>query len=545
MPSKYSHSVVLAQQSSRGLISLSNDQYIDYLRSSPLFTTKPPPQRPSTAQPKNRQRATSTRMDGSDHLAVRNNLRQQTSFDQLAAGAYYHTSNRRRPGTTRRVMILDSEEEDSAEYSDVESQSSRPSQAAYLTTSQNTNLRQKRLPNTLPIELRQQVAQDSLLSPKSQNAQRQQQRTSQMTVNREPDVRQSIDLPIQRPGYSSGSPARNRISAMPVHNRDVSNPKSLNTPQLSPTSTEMTGQEDDPATPFSSLQRGTTPAMKDEQKPDLSREDSAVSQTTRIYRPRPTKMPSQANFDGFFDESEQGLGYFKNPPESEEDRKARLMNMRAYSAMEKALNDSPRKAAFASDKSLPAVPIADLVLYPPSQDRYRDRLGSFSSLSSLSDFAIGVPSVTATTGQPKTSAAAMRTSTTSAVHELDASSPRKQNQTTGPTNSSALAYNSTTISALPTSQQPPKLDPTLLDPSTTTLTQFLSGLESRFSESEPVGGAAAPPPDIARHPPTTLDPLARLIIDSRGVVSSVQTQEKQRKRSKTGILSGLRFKGKN
>jgi hypothetical protein len=545
MPSKYSHSVVLAQQSSRGLINLSNDQYLDYLRSSPLLTTTPPPQRPSTALPETRQWAAFTRTDGSDRLAVRNSPRQQTSLDQLAAGAYDHASNGKRPGTARHVIILDSEEEDSGEDSDVESQSSRPSQAAYSTTSHTTNLRQKRLPDRLTIDLHQKLPQDSLLLPKSQNTQRLQQRTSQLAVNREPDVRQSIDLPIQRPCYSSASPARNRISAVPVHNRDVSNPKSLNTPQLSPTSTEVTHQEDSPATPFSSLQKGSTPALTDEQKPDLSRDDSAVSQNTRIYRPGPTKMPSQADFDGFFDDSEQGLGYFKNPPESVDDKKARLLNMRAYNAMEKALDDSPRKLAFDSDKTLPAVPDGDSDLHPPSQDRYRVRLDSFSSLSSLSGFAIGVPSVTQTTGHPKTSAAAMKTTTPSAVYELDTSTQRKQKQPSASVKPTASTHHFTAIPAFPGSQQPPGFDPTLLDPTTTTLTQFLSGIESSFSEPEPVGGAAAPPPDIARHPPMTLDPLAQLIIDSRGGVTSLQTQEKQRKRSKTGIFSSLRFKGKN
>lgn len=543
MPSKYSHSVVLAQQSSRGLISLPNDQYISCLRSSPLLTTKPPPQRSSTAPPRKRQRATSNKTNGSERLAVRDSLRQQVSSDQLAAGARQHvTSNRRLHGTSRHHVIMDSEEEDSGEYSDVESQSSRPSQAAYSTTSKNTNLKQKRLPNRLPMELHQQVIEGGLLLPNSQNPQRLQKRMPQPTAIREPNVRESIELPIQIPTQRSALPARSRITASPVHNREFSNPKSLSTPQLSPTSTEMTHQEDSPDTPLSSLRRNATPSMADEQGPNLSRENSLVSQNTMIFRPGPAKMPSQANFDDFFDDSEQGVGYFKNPPESAEARKARLMNMRAYSAMEKAINDSPRKGVSGSEKNLPAMPNDDFTLHPPAQNRYRDRLDSLSSLSSASDFAIGVPSVIQKTSQPKTSAAAMRTNM---VHTLEATKPRKASQSSGSSNPTPHA---STIPIAKSPHQPLDFDPTLLDPTTTSLSQFLSGLESRFSEPDihsDSGGAT--PPDIARHPPATLDPLAQLVVDARGGVTSLATREQQqatqRQRSKSGIFRSLRFRG--
>jgi hypothetical protein len=549
MPSKYSHTVVLAQHSSRGLINLPNDQYIDYLRSSPLLTTKPPPQRPSTAPPKNRSRATSTQTNESERLAVHNSLRQHTSSDQLAAGAYRHQASHGRLYRPTRCAIVDSEEDDSGEYSDVESHSSRPSYVAYSKTLDKTNLRQKRLLCTLPIELHQQLMHEGLLSANSHNSQGVQKKLPQPALYAEPDVRQSMELPIQIPTYSSVLPARGRISAARVHHRDFSNPKSLTTPpQLSRTSTQMTHRDDSPATPFSSLQRATTPVMTDEQTPDLSREDPALSQNTRNHTPEPMKMPLQANFDDFLDGSEQDLGYFKDLPESAEARKARLVNMRAYNAMEKAIKDSPTRGACGSEKNLPAVPDSDSALHPPAQNLYRSHLGSLSSLSSLSDFAIDAPIGSQTMGHRNTSAAAIKTAPPSAVCELEAYTPQKQARV-----SSSAKQIQLPPSRLP-SQSRNKLsefDPNPLDPTTISFSQFINSLEFRFSEPEPTSEAAATPPDIARHPPAMLDPLAHLIVDSTGGVTNLaaqeqlQQQEKRRQRAKTGIFSSLRLKGKN
>lgn len=537
MPSKYSHSVVLAQHSSRGLINLPSDQYIDYLRSSPLLTTQPAPQRPSTAPPKNVSSATSTQTSGSERLAVQNSLRQHTSSDQLAAGTYRHQASHGRLCRPIRCEIVDSDEDDSGEYSDVESHSSRPSNPAYSTMSQSTNLRQNRLPSTLPIELPQPVTHHGLLSTNSHNSQRVQKISPQPTVYSEPDFGPSIELPIQLPTVSSVRPARSLISAAPVHNRDVSNPKSLTTPQLSRTSTQMTHRDDSPATPFSSLRRDTTPPMTDEPRPDLSREDSALPQNARIHRLGSTKMPLQANFDGFFDDAEQDLGYFKDLPEPAEARKARLMNLRPHNAMEKAVNDSPRSGSFGSENNLLAVPDSDSALHPPAQKRYRGRLGSLSSLSSFSNFATGAPFVSQTMGQRNTSAAAVRTAPPSAACEVEAYTPRKQTQLPAP--------------SLPQSpHQFAEVDPNLLD-STISFSQFINSLEFRFSEPEPTFEDAATPPDIARHPPTMLDPLARLVVNSRDGVTSLDAQEQQqqrqqqrRQRAKSGIFSSLRLKGK-
>ena len=91
------------------------------------------------------------------------------------------------------------------------------------------------------------------------------------------------------------------------------------------------------------------------------------------------------------------------------------------------------------------------------------------------------------------------------------------------------------------------------------LSQFRSDLQSRFFalESSPsLSSAVATPPDIARHrPATALDPLAQLIVDSRGGVTSLaaqehqhhqhQQREDQRRQTKGGLFSSLRLKAKN
>lgn len=398
------------------------------------------------------------------------------------------------------------------------------------------------------------------------------------------DDDESADIESRSDGHGVRQ-ARNRIPTAFAHNRDVSISKSLSTPQLSPTGSEMTRQEDSPATPFSNRERGRTPAMADGQRNNLGSESSLMSQDTRIFRPAAVKMPSQANFDGFFDGIESGRSYFEDLPEPAETRKLRLMNMRAHNAMENAINDSPRKENYGFGKNPPAVSNGISGLQPPPQKRYRHRLNSLSSMSSISDF--GIPSVSQTTGKPKTSAAAMQIEYPITAHQAllgaskrqpKAPTSNRQNQPSAPPKTKSTTLSSPFLApSIPNYPSKRQVDSSLLALAAPSphiaLSQFLSGLESRFSDSadddddDDDAAAAAPPPDIARHPHAVHhDPLSRLVIDSRGGVATLTTvghqQQQRRPRTKSfsrgpelepqgqgqertgGVFSSLRLKGK-
>jgi hypothetical protein len=527
MPSKYSHSVVLAQHSSRGLINLPNEQYVDYLKSSPLLTTEAP-LRPTTASSKPRSRAISTKTYGSERLAAEKTFRQQSSLDRLAAGAHQHQAgNRRFRGAPRRI-ILDSEDEDDDEALEpgMQPEDSRPSHQASAYTAQT--LKQKRLPQRLPIEIHQQVVQNGVFSPTFKGPRPEQKKGPPRPLPApKPEVRSSFDLPIQQPRVMEETLLSKSVPLAQVHSREISIPKSLATPQLSPTGTETTHPGESPATPFSSLARGATPAMAEE-RGSLSRDNSDVSQNTQIWKPAATRMPSQANFDGFLDGDDDT--YFKDVPEPPGTQQSRLTETNHL---------------------------------PPRTD-------SFSSLSSLGDF--GVPSVSQTTGKPKTSAAAMADSPITAhqfLVEAAASPPRfsslPPSQSQSRLSGSAIRRRS---KLLPPAIEPDldldlsiptrSFDDRLLDSAAAaapqTLLQFLGSLESRFEDTDSNSGdaAAPPPPDIARRPPSAMridglgdlviDSRGDLVIDSRGGVSNVLVAA-QKDGERKGLWRSLRIKG--
>lgn len=527
MPSKYSHSVVLAQQSSRGLISLPNEQYINYLTSSPLLTTEAP--RSATAAPKDRPRAESTKTDGSEHLNAQVDLRCQISLDRLAASARQYPSGARKLHAAPRHVILDSEDEDDdeeASEADRQSETSRLSDAAPRSQCAARDSRQKRLPQRLPVEMYQQVVQNGLFSPVVQGS-RLEQKTA---ARRQSEVRPLIDLPIQRPSTSArkATALYVNVPTAQIHRREISVSKSLATPQLSPTGTEMSRQDESPATPFSSLGGGATPAMPEEHG-SLSRVNSTKSQNTRIWRPGPARMPTQANFDGFLDDEDS---YLNDPPESPRAQRSRLAHMN---------------------------------LFPM-------RVDSFSSLSDLREF--GMPSVSQTTGRPKTSAAAMQGPARPA-HEtsMDAAAPPpgfaslpKAHARAAPLRRSISTFRTPTrflpadllggtqtdylsLPPVPVSSFKRSFEDHLLDPAAPqTLLHFLGRLDSRFDVSDGEDGPAAPPPDIARRPPSArqFDALADLewMVDSRGGVSNVVAKEPVQKEERKGIFRSLRIRGK-
>ena len=597
MPSKYSHSVVLAQQTSCGIISLPDDQYIDYLKSSPLITTRQPPLRVLTP-PKIPPRAVSARINGSERVAVQSSLRHQTSSDQLSGGTHrQEPSNGRSYGTAQR-QIVDYGEEGSDDRFDGANRFSRPSNVAPPARSSEPNLRQNRPSRRPPGELYQQVAQNSLLSPTQQNSQRVLKKaTPQAVAQPEARRRSPVELPKQVLAYSGVLHARNDVSETPGHIRDESNSKSLAPTQLSRTSTERTSQEDSPATTLSSVP-GTTTPIADDQRPSLSRNDSALSQHTRILTSPPRKMPLQADFDGFSDDVDFGDGeseHVSEPAEPEEARKLRLLNMRAYHAMEKAINNSPARETFDLDKNGANVPNGNPVIQSPSQKRQQDHLDSLRSLSDSSDLSIGRVSVSQGTSTPRPSTIASKPQSPKPApkpspalapspqqHRLEASSttPRKQTPTTSivsraksPTPHPPATTNISLFPPIPpvppipanthletlkrqierTTNLPP------LDPSASSLTisQFLSDLESRFRE--PGDPPAMSPPDIARHPLPQIGGTVNdgkqssLTFDSSATISSNKAAtgqqgqdeqgQQQRQRSKS-LFASLRFKGK-
>jgi hypothetical protein len=523
MPSKYSHSVVLAQYSSRGLINLPNEQYVDYLKSSPLLTTDAP-LRPTTAAPKRRSRAISTRTYGSELLAAEKTFRQQTSLDRLATVAHQHQAENGRLRGAPRLVILDSEDEDDDEVSEPDRQpeASRPRHEASAYPAQT--LKQKRLPQRLPIEIHQQVVQNGVLSPAVQSPQPEQKKGPPRPLPAPgSEVRPSFDLPIQRPSVTEETFLSQRVPPAQIHSREISIPKSLATPQLSPTGTETTHRGESPTTPISSLVRGATPAVAEE-RGSLSRDNSDVSQNTPIWRPAATRMPSQANFDDDDDT------YFKDVPEPPQTQESRLTKMNHL---------------------------------PPRTD-------SSSSLSSLGDF--GDPSVSQTTGKPKTSAAAMSDSPITAhqfLVEAAASPPRFSSlppSLAKPSPSRPSGSVSRRRSMLLPGAEPDfdldldiptrSFDDRLLDSAAAPrmLPQFLGSLESRFEDDteSDSGDAAAPPPDIARRPPSAMridglgdlviDSRGDLVIDSRGGVSNVLVAA-QREGEWKGLWRSWRIKG--
>lgn len=243
MPSKYSHSVVLAQQSSCGLISLPNDQYIDYLRSSPLLATKLSPQTLTTAPSTNRGRATSTKTTGPERPRTKHCLRQQSSVDQLNADAYQHQIGDAILRGRLRRPILDSDDVDDYESSYIakKPEGSRLSDAASSIKSSTTNPRSVRMPQRLPIEVQQQVSQNTVLTsiPQGRPQRREQKAVAQPIAEPEAKVRSSFELPIQNLDDYGVPPTRRSGPAAQSHNRNVSISKSLATPQLSPSGTEI------------------------------------------------------------------------------------------------------------------------------------------------------------------------------------------------------------------------------------------------------------------------------------------------------------------
>ena len=593
MPSKYSHSVVLAQQTSRGLISLPDDQYIDYLKSSPLLTTRQPPQR-VLLPPKIPPRAISARINGSERVAVQSSLRHQASSDELSANSYREeVGNGRSLGATQR-QIVDYAEEDDADRFDGANRFSRPSNVASSARSSEPNLRTNRPSRRPPFQLYQQLAQNGLLSPTQQNQQRVLKKAApQAVVQPEPCRQSPTEPPKQILAYSGVLHARSDVSEIPGHTRDESNSKSLAPTQLSRTSTERTSQEDSPATTLSSVP-GTTTPLADDRRPGPSRNDSAMSQHTRIFTSPPRKMPLQADFDGFSDDLELGDGDSEEasePAEPAEARKLRLLNMRAYHAMEKAISNSPSRETFNSDKDRPVVPMSVPGMQSPAQKRHQDHLDSLRSLSDSSDLSIGRVSVSQGTSTPRPSTTASKpqsplpATAPAPQRHLEASSSdtsRKQTTTqpiasrakspTPPTTNISLFPPIPPVPPIPTNthletlkrqiERTTNLPP--IDPSASSLTisQFLSDLESRFRE--PGDPAAMSPPDIARHPALQighavndrqLNNLALELsgggssntktarMEQQGQEAEGQQQGQQRQRSKS-LFASLRFKGK-
>jgi hypothetical protein len=604
MPSKYSHSVVLAQQTSSGIISLPDDQYIDYLKSSPLITTRQPPQR-VFGPPKIPPRVVSARINGSERIAVQSSLRHQTSSDQLPGSTHrQEASNDRSYGTAKREIVDYAEGDD--DRFDGANRFSQPSNVATPARSSEPNLRKNRPSRRPPGELYQQVAQNSLLSPTQQNSQRVLKKaTPQAVAQPEARRRSPVELPKQVLAFSGVLHARSDVSETPGHARDESNSKSLAPTQLSRTSTERTSQEDSPATTLSDVP-GTTTPIADGQRPSLSRNDSALSQHTRIFPSPPSKMPLQADFDGFSDDLDIGDGeseHISEPAEPEEARKLRLINMRAYHAMETAINDSPARETFDLDKNRPNVPNGNPVMQSPSQKRQQDHLDSLRSLSDSSDLSIGRVSVSQGKGTPRPSTTASKPQSPKPAsrsapalgpapapglaaspqqNRLEASSSTTRKQTPNPsiasrarsptphpptTNNVSLFPPIPPVPPIPANthletlkrqiERTTNLPP--IDPSASSLTisQFLSDLESRFRE--PGDPPAMSPPDITRHPLLQIGGTVNdgkqssLTFDSSATISSNKAAtgqqgqdeqgQQQRQRSKS-LFASLRFKGK-
>lgn len=571
MPSKYSHSLVLAQHSSTGLIRLPNDQYTEYVRTSPLLTAEEDLETPLTAPSfKNRSRAASTKTNLSFCLAAQNNIRQQSSFDQLAAGAYQIRPSDGRVRGRLRQVIVDSDEEDDDETPSAQSQpeAAGKSNATSSASPKAMDSRRARLPPRLPIGVQTPMLRNGAPSSNLRSPLRAEQKPSpQTTPFPEVEVGPPMELRVQRPRDSNVLAAPNCVPADHTYTRVVSTSKSLATPQLSPSLTERTRLEDSPPTPFSSLQRGSTPTMLDEQRNSLSRERSGLSEDSETIRPEPMRLPSQADFDDFWEDAGSGGTYFKDMPEPAEAREVRLRNLRVYNAMERAINASDQAEESNFDRSPPAVPRRKM-RQPRPKTIYPARVESVSSLSSLSEYSR--PGVSQSTGRPQTSAGAIKNDFHHEAHEAlpraaasnkrpttSASNKARQASASAktklPLSASAVAALSkassqsqmrSTESLLPppsvqdsTSSFRRQFDPDVFDllPSEqTALTRLLRRLDSRFSnnDEDEDEDSAAPPPNIARHP-VHIDPLSELVIDSKGGVTTLAGQGHQRQRSRS------------